>query len=51
MSLLVALPLVGVSAALFAFCRGFAPEPVDRIVQLDGCLPLHALIGFLTGLA
>ncbi|TJV01664.1 MAG: DUF2157 domain-containing protein [Mesorhizobium sp.] len=46
----VAIPLVIVSAALFA-AAVFAPEPVDRIVQLGGRLPLHALLGFLTGLA
>ncbi|TIU24872.1 MAG: DUF2157 domain-containing protein, partial [Mesorhizobium sp.] len=28
-----------------------AAEPVDRNVQLGGRLPLHALIGFLAGLA
>jgi uncharacterized membrane protein len=46
----VAIPLVIVSALLFS-ASVFAPEPVDRIVQLDGRLPLHALLGFLTGLA
>ncbi|MBZ9677215.1 DUF2157 domain-containing protein [Mesorhizobium sp. ES1-1] len=46
----VAIPLVIVSIGLFA-AGVFAPEPVDRIVQLDGRLPLHALLGFLTGLA
>ncbi|RWM14224.1 MAG: DUF2157 domain-containing protein [Mesorhizobium sp.] len=48
-TLQVAVPLVVVSALLFAaaiFAAGF----VDRIVQLGGRLPLHALIGFLTGL-
>ncbi|MBZ9693552.1 MULTISPECIES: DUF2157 domain-containing protein [unclassified Mesorhizobium] len=46
----VAIPLVIVSVALFA-AAVLAPEPVDRIVQLGGRLPLHALLGFLTGLA
>ncbi|RAZ89101.1 DUF2157 domain-containing protein [Mesorhizobium hawassense] len=46
----VAIPVVLVSA--LAFAAGIlAAEPVDRIMQLGGRLPLHALIGFLTGLA
>ncbi|PAQ01650.1 DUF2157 domain-containing protein [Mesorhizobium mediterraneum] len=49
-TLLVAVPLVVVSALLFAAAI-FAAGSVDRIVQLSGRLPLHALIGFLTGLA
>ncbi|CAN7462495.1 DUF2157 domain-containing protein [Mesorhizobium sp. LjNodule214] len=49
-TLQVAIPLAIVSALLFAVAV-FAAEPVDRIVQLGGRLPLHALIGFLTGLA
>lgn len=49
-TLQVAIPLAVVSALLFAAATFFA-EPVDRIVQLGGRLPLHALIGFLTGLA
>ncbi|MEP6566248.1 MAG: DUF2157 domain-containing protein [Mesorhizobium sp.] len=49
-TLQVAIPLVVVSALLFAAATFFA-EAVDRIVQLGGRLPLHALIGFLTGLA
>ncbi|MDX8497429.1 DUF2157 domain-containing protein [Mesorhizobium sp. VK4C] len=49
-TLQVAIPLVLVSALLFAAAI-FAAEPVDRIVQLGGRLPLHALIGFLAGLA
>jgi uncharacterized membrane protein len=36
------------SAAIFALAVA-APEPVDRLAQLDGRLPLHALIGFLVG--
>ncbi|TIW19672.1 MAG: DUF2157 domain-containing protein, partial [Mesorhizobium sp.] len=49
-TLQVAIPLVLVSALLFAAAI-FAAEPVDRVVQLGGRLPLHALIGFLAGLA
>ena len=49
-TLQVAIPLAVVSALLFAAATFFA-EPVDRIVQLGGRLSLHALIGFLTGLA
>ncbi|MER9135051.1 DUF2157 domain-containing protein [Mesorhizobium sp. M0830] len=49
-TLQVAIPLVIVSALLFA-ASVMAPDPVDRIVQLGGRLPLHALLGFLTGLA
>lgn len=41
--------LSAVSACAFA-AAVIAPEPVDRIVQLGGRLPLHALIGFLTGI-
>ncbi|MBZ9794695.1 DUF2157 domain-containing protein [Mesorhizobium sp. ES1-4] len=46
----VAIPLVIASVVLFA-AAVFASAPVDRIVQLGGRLPLHALLGFLTGLA
>src|SRR5690606_24638512 len=46
----VAAVLAAISAGIFAVVS-FAPEPVDKIVQLDGRLPLHALIGFLTGMA
>ncbi|MET3579721.1 putative membrane protein [Mesorhizobium robiniae] len=49
-TLQVAIPLVVASALLFAAAI-FAAGPVDRLVQLGGRLPLHALIGFLTGLA
>ncbi|RWN51036.1 DUF2157 domain-containing protein [Mesorhizobium sp.] len=49
-TLQVAVPLVVVSVLLFAAAI-FAAEPVDRILQLGGRLPLHALVGFLTGLA
>jgi uncharacterized membrane protein len=46
----LALLLAAVSAACFA-AGALAPEPVDRVVQLGGRLPLHGLIGFLTGMA
>lgn len=49
-SLSVAVPLVLGSVALFAIAVA-APGPVDRIVQLGGRLPLHALVGFLSGIA
>jgi uncharacterized membrane protein len=49
-TLQVAVPLVVVSALLFAAAI-LAADPVDKIVQLGGRLPLHALIGFLCGLA
>ncbi|RWA59417.1 DUF2157 domain-containing protein [Mesorhizobium sp.] len=49
-TLQVSVPLALFSALLFA-AAVFAAEPVDRIVQLGGRLPLHALIGFLTGMA
>lgn len=46
----LAAALAAVSAACFV-AAALAPEPVDRIVQLGGRLPLHGLIGFLTGMA
>ncbi|WP_421912702.1 DUF2157 domain-containing protein [Mesorhizobium sp.] len=46
----VAVPLALASVALFAGAV-LAPGPVDKVVQLGGRLPLHALLGFLTGLA
>lgn len=49
-TLQVAIPLVIASVLLFA-ASVLAPDPVDKIVQLGGRLPLHALLGFLTGLA
>ncbi|MER8773638.1 MULTISPECIES: DUF2157 domain-containing protein [unclassified Mesorhizobium] len=49
-TLQVAIPLVVASVLLF-IAAIFAARPVDRILQLGGRLPLHALIGFLTGLA
>lgn len=41
--------LAAISAVLLA-ASVFAPRETDRIVQLDGALPLHALIGFLAGM-
>ena len=46
----VSIGLAAVSAVMFAIAV-FAPEPVDRVVQLGGRLPLHGLLGFLTGMA
>ncbi|PWK65934.1 DUF2157 domain-containing protein [Aminobacter sp. AP02] len=45
----VGLVLALVSAALLAVAA-LAPIPSERLVQLGGRLPLHALVGFLTGL-
>lgn len=45
-----ALSLAAMSALLFA-AAVFAAEPVERVLRLDGRLPLHALIGFLVGAA
>jgi uncharacterized membrane protein len=41
--------LAAVSAAVFGVAV-FAAEPVDRIAQLGGRLPLHAFVGFLVGM-
>ena len=46
----VAVPLALASVALFAGAV-LAPGTVDKVVQHGGRLPLHALLGFLTGLA
>lgn len=46
----VSLALAAISAVLF-LVGVLAREPVDGIVQLGGRLPLHGLIGFLTGMA
>jgi len=46
----IAFALVAVSAGLFA-AAVFVPEPVEDVVRLGGRLPVHALIGFLTGMA
>ncbi len=49
-TLRIAVPLVVVSALLFA-AAVFAGDPIDKVLQLGGRLPLHALLGFLTGIA
>ena len=41
--------LAAVSAALFALAVAM-PAAVDRIVRLGGLLPVHGMIGFLTGM-
>ncbi|RUX31808.1 DUF2157 domain-containing protein [Mesorhizobium sp. M2A.F.Ca.ET.042.01.1.1] len=46
----VAMSLAIVSVLLFA-ASVFAGDAIDRILQLGGRLPLHALLGFLTGMA
>lgn len=46
----ISIALAAVSTILFAVGI-LARQPVDGILQLGGRLPLHALIGFLTGLA
>jgi uncharacterized membrane protein len=48
--LVVAVLLALVSAAAFA-AAVIAPAAIDAIVKLGGRLPLHGLIGFLTGMA
>lgn len=45
----IATVLAIVSAALLAV-SAFMPQQVERIVRLGGRMPLHALIGFLTGI-
>jgi uncharacterized membrane protein len=42
--------MAAASAGVFALAV-IAPEPIDRMVQVGGRLPLHALIGFLTAMA
>jgi uncharacterized membrane protein len=49
-TLRIAIPLVVVSALLFA-AAVFVGDPIDKILQLGGRLTLHALLGFLTGIA
>ena len=44
----IAAVLAAVSAALFALAV-VMPEPVERVARLGGLLPVHGLIGFLTG--
>lgn len=46
----VAVTLAAVSALLLA-ASAIVPEMVERIFQLGGRLPVHAMIGFLTGMA
>jgi uncharacterized membrane protein len=46
----ISVALALISAALFALAI-LAPAQVDRILQLDGRAPLHALIGFLAAMA
>ena len=43
------LVLAALSAAAFALAVSF-PEPVERVMQIGGRLPFHALIGFLAAL-
>lgn len=45
----VSVALAIVSAAVFAFAV-LRPAEAERIARLDGRLPLHGLIGFLTGM-
>lgn len=45
----VSLALAAIAAAIFAFAV-YRPDEAERIAQLDGRLPLHGLIGFLTGM-
>lgn len=45
----VAAALIAISAVLFLLSV-FLPVPTERVAQLDGRLPLHALIGFLAGI-
>lgn len=42
--------LAGGSAALLVIAV-FLPGPLEALVRVDGRMPLHALIGFLTGIA
>ena len=44
----IAAVLAAISAALFALAAAM-PEQVEKIVRLNGLLPVHGLIGFLTG--
>ena len=45
----IAAVLAAVSAALFALAIVVA-EPVEKVARLGGLLPVHGLIGFLTGM-
>jgi uncharacterized membrane protein len=46
----VGVALVAVAAAIFA-AAVLAPSPTERVARLDGRLTIHALIGFLVGIA
>jgi len=46
----IGIAMAVVSAALFV-AAVYQRDPVEKIVQLGGRLPVHCLIGFLTGLA
>lgn len=45
----IAVALAAGSAVLFA-AAAFAPEAMERIAQIGGRLPVHGLIGFLSGM-
>lgn len=45
----VAPVLAAVSAALFGIAV-VLPQPADRVARINGLLPVHGLIGFLTGI-
>lgn len=47
--MLTALALAAVCVAIFGLAVA-EPEPVDRVMQIDRRLPVHALIGFLAGI-
>lgn len=47
--MVTALALTAISAAIFGFAVA-EPDQVDKLVQIDRLLPVHALIGFLTGI-
>jgi uncharacterized membrane protein len=49
-TLRIAVPLVVASTFVFA-ASIFVGDPIDKVLQLGGRLPLHALLGFLTGIA
>jgi uncharacterized membrane protein len=48
----IAVPLALAAGSALVFAASIAaPEAVEQVVRLDGRLPVHALIGFLTGMA
>lgn len=48
----IAVPLALAVGSAIVFAAGIAaPEPIERVVRLDGRLPIHGLIGFLVGMA